>query len=35
MFLERAEIGVSLMIAFIVRAFKKVGAWFSLFCFKV
>ena len=32
--LERAKIGVGLMITFTDRIFKRVWAWFLLFCFK-
>jgi len=33
-FLERAQIGVSLMITLIVRAFERVEIRFLLFCFE-
>ena len=34
MLLERTKIGVGLMITFTDRTFKRVWAWFLLFCFK-
>ena len=34
MLLERTKIGVGLMITFTDRIFKRVWAWFLLFCFK-